>query len=123
MYTFAFEKLSVWQNTRKLAILIYKTTRNYPNDERFGLVSQLRRAIVSVSSNITEGSSRVTSKDQAHFYNTSYSSLMEVLSQVILSNDLEFINTEQYEELRTIIEGISIQLNALRNAALKKSKG
>ena len=121
MYTFAFEKLSVWQNTRKLAITIYKTTRNYPNDERFGLVSQLRRAIVSVSSNIAEGSSRVTSKDQAHFYNTSYSSLMEVLSQVILSCDLDFITFEQHETLRVMIEEISIQLNALRNAALKKA--
>jgi hypothetical protein len=46
MYTFAFEKLTVWQNTRKLAILIYKITRDFPDDEKFGLVSQIRRAIV-----------------------------------------------------------------------------
>ena len=121
MYTFAFEKLTVWQNTRKLVKSIYQITRNFPEDERFGLVSQVRRAIISVSSNIAEGSSRITCKDQAHFYNTSYSSLMEVLSQVILSCDLDFINMEQYDGLRKEIEEVLIQLNALRNAALKKA--
>ena len=121
MYTFAFEKLTVWQNARKLVKSVYLITRSFPKDERFGLVSQLRRAIISVSSNIAEGSSRITSKDQAHFYNTSYSSLMEVLSQVILSCDLDFISMEQYEALRVKIEEISIQLNALRNAAIKKA--
>lgn len=121
MYIFTFEKLTVWQNTRKLVKSIYLITRNFPEDERFGLVSQVRRAIISVSSNMAEGSSRITSKDQAHFYNTSYSSLMEVLSQIILSCDLDFINLEQYDGLRKEIEDVSIQLNALRNAALKKA--
>jgi four helix bundle protein len=121
MYTFAFEKLTVWQNTRKLVKSIYQITRNFPEDERFGLVSQVRRAIISVSSNMAEGSSRITSRDQAHFYNTSYSSLMEVLSQIILSCDLDFINLEQYDGLRKEIEDVSIQVNALRNAALKKA--
>ena len=120
-HIFSFEKLSVWQKTRKLSLLIYKITKDYPVDELFGLVSQLRRAIVSVSSNIAEGSSRLTSKDQAHFYNTSYSSLMEVLSQIILSYDLEFVTIEQYEILREKIEEISFQLNSLRNSALKRS--
>jgi len=122
MHTFAFEKLTVWQNTRKLAILIYKITRDFPDDEKFGLVSQIRRAIVSVSSNIAEGSSRITHKDQAHFYSISFSSLMEVLSQVILSNDLEFITQQHYETVREDIESISIQLNALRNASMNKLK-
>ena len=118
MYIFAFEKLAVWQNTRTLVKEIYEITRIYPADEKFGLVSQLRRAIISVSSNIAEGSSRNTKKDQAHFYGIAYSSLLEVLSQIILSGDLEFINTEQYESLREAVEQISFQLNALRNAAL-----
>ncbi len=119
MYTFAFEKLTVWQNTRTLVKEIYKITRSFPEDEKFGLVSQMRRAIISVSSNIAEGSSRSTKKDQANFYTIAFSSLMEVLSQVILSWDLEFINETQYNDLRTPIEEISIQLKALRNAALK----
>lgn len=118
MYTFAFEKLAVWQNTRTLVKEIYKTTRSFPEDEKFGLVSQMRRAIISVSSNIAEGSSRSTKKDQANFYTIAFSSLMEVLSQVILSWDLEFITENQYIALRNPIEEISKQLNALRNAAL-----
>jgi len=119
MYTFAFEKLTVWQKARKLVKEIYEISRVFPNDEKFGLVSQIRRATVSVSSNIAEGSSRNTKKDQAHFYGMAYSSLMEVLSQVILSCDLEFITEKQYEELRVSVEEISFQLNALRNAVLR----
>jgi four helix bundle protein len=119
MHTYAFEKLTVWQDTRGLVKLIYTTTRKFPEDEKFGLVSQIRRAIVSVSSNIAEGTARNTKKDQAYFYNIAYSSLMEVLSQVILSCDLEFITTDQYVELRASIEQISPQLNSLRNAAMK----
>ena len=121
MYTFSFEKLTVWQNTRKLVKEIYKITRYFPEDEKFGLVSQIRRATVSVCSNIAEGSSRNTRKDLTHFYGIAYSSLMEVLSQIILSFDLEFIDGGQYESNRNAIEEISIQLNALRNASLKKS--
>ncbi len=121
MYTFAFEKLTVWQNTRKLVKDIYEITKTFPDDEKFGLVSQLRRAIISVSSNIAEGSSRNTNKDQAHFYGMAYSSLMEVLSQIIVSSDLEFISLEQYESLRRSVEEISFPLNGLRNAALKTS--
>jgi four helix bundle protein len=122
MYTFAFEKLAVWQNTRKLVKETYTITRDYPEDEKFGLVSQLRRAIISVSSNIAEGSSRNTKKDQAYFYGIAYSSLMEVLSQLILSCDLEFLQTDQYESLRESVEQISFQLNALRNAAMTASQ-
>lgn len=119
MYIYAFEKLTVWQDTRGLVKQIYTITRQFPEDEKFGLVSQIRRAIVSVSSNIAEGTSRNTKKDQAYFYSIAYSSLMEVLSQVILSCDLEFISNEQYEVLRASVEHISVQLNALRNAAMK----
>jgi len=118
MHTFSFEKLTVWNNTRSLVKEIYTITRSFPEDEKFGLVSQMRRAIISVSSNIAEGSSRSTKKDQANFYTMAFSSLMEVLSQVILSCDLAFITDNQYNELRNPIEEISKQLNALRNAAL-----
>lgn len=122
MHTFGFEKLTVWQESRKLVKEIYLLSREYPDDEKYGLVSQIRRAVFSVSSNIAEGSSRVTYKDQANFYNKSFSSLMELLSQIILSHDLKFINESKYLELRSTIEQISNQLNALRNAALRKIK-
>lgn len=91
-------------------------TASFPNEEKFGLVSQMRRAVVSVSSNIAEGSARKTNKDQAHFYTTAYGSLIELLNQVILSLDLNYIESEQYSELRESISLISNQLNALRKS-------
>jgi four helix bundle protein len=118
MYTYSFEKLSVWQNSRELTKAIYLLTAKFPADEKFGLVSQMRRAVISVSSNIAEGSSRKTNKDQAHFYTTAYSSLVELLNQLILSKDIEFIHDEKYLELRKQIELISNQLNSLRKSAV-----
>jgi four helix bundle protein len=118
MYVYAFEKLNVWQNSRELTKDIYKVTKQYPSEEKFGLVTQMRRAMISVSSNIAEGSSRKTGKDQSHFYTISYSSLIELLNQIILSSDLEFINAEEYASLREKIELISNQINALKKSLL-----
>lgn len=120
MYTFSFERLDVWKNSRDLTKHIYQITQTFPGEEKYGLVSQLRRASVSIISNIAEGSSRSSVKDQAHFYNTAFSSLMEVLNQVIISNELEYISTDNYSELRKLIEKISNQLNSLRNSILTK---
>ena len=91
-------------------------TSVFPSEEKFGLVSQMRRAVISVSSNIAEGSSRKTEKDQAHFYTMAYSSLVELLNQLILSYDLEFLKEEKYVDLRNKVELISSQLNKLRKA-------
>ncbi|MDD2229247.1 MAG: four helix bundle protein [Candidatus Cloacimonetes bacterium] len=74
----------MWQNARKLVQKIYCLTKTLPAGERFGLTSQIQRAAVSVSSNIAEGASRKGYKDQAHFYQIAYASLMEVLCQLIL---------------------------------------
>ena len=120
MYKYSFEKLVVWQNARELTKELYKITSDFPSDERFGLVSQIRRAAISVSSNIAEGSSRKTEKDQAHFYTSAYSSLIELLNQLILSSDLDFLQEDKYLKLRERIELISNQLNNLRKATLNK---
>lgn len=118
MHTYSFEKLQVWQEIRKLTKEVYLVTINFPDFERFGLVSQMRRAIISVGSNIAEGSSRRTPKDQAHFYSISYGSLIELLSQLTVSLDLGYINDQQYTELRTSVEYISKQINYLSKAIL-----
>ncbi|HNQ68858.1 MAG TPA: four helix bundle protein [Bacteroidales bacterium] len=113
MYIYSFEKLNVWQNSRKLSFEIYQITKTFPEEERFGLISQMRRAAVSISSNIAEGCSRISKKEQKHFYTISYSSAIELLNQIILSLDLMVINNEQYVEIRSSIEQITNQLNAL----------
>ena len=116
MREYGFEKLLVWQEAKDFALLIYRLTQSFPDTEKFGLINQLRRAAISISSNIAEGSNRTTKNDQARFYSIAYSSLMEVLSQIIISKGLGFIENEQYYTIRQQIESISNKLNALKNA-------
>ncbi len=115
MHLFSFEKLDVWQKSRELIRAIYKLTKSYPEEEKYGLTSQLRRAAVSVANNVSEGSARRTPKDQAKFTTMSFSSLMEVLNMLIISVDLEFMEEKEYLELRPLIEEVANKLNALRN--------
>ncbi len=98
MHTYSFEKLEVWKEARELVVWIYAITKEYPAEEKFGLVIQLRRAAVSVVSNLAEGSSRKSAKDQAHFSQIAYSSLLEILTQLIVSGDLHFIPEEKVTE-------------------------
>lgn len=114
-YTYSFEKLEVWKESKELCILIYKLTESFPENEKFSLVSQLRRASISISSNIAEGSGRNSNKDKAHFTNIAFSSAIEVLNQIIISQELNFIKNEDYIKIRSKIECITNKLNSLRN--------
>ncbi|PIB27619.1 four helix bundle protein [Maribacter sp. 4U21] len=118
MRLFSFEKLKVWQKSRNLAIMIYKTTKVFPDDEKFGLISQMRRCAISISSNIAEGTGRHTAKDKARFTEIAYGSALELLNQTIVSNDLEFLTNENYELIRTELTEITAMLNALRKSQL-----
>ncbi len=120
MKLYSFEKLDVWQESRQLAKLIYTLTKSYPKEELFTSVSQMRRAAISVCSNITEGVGTETSKDQAKFSNIAFASLMELLNQTILSNDFGFLNYEDYNSVRDKIEHVSKMLSGLRNSQLAK---
>ena len=117
-HLFSFEKLQVWQETRLLSKLIYQTTESYPKSEIFGITSQMRRAAISISSNIAEGSGRTSKKDQAHFYQMAYSSGLELLNQLILSLDLGYIMEQQYIAMRLRMESISNKINALRKSCI-----
>jgi len=110
---FSFEKLEVWHDARELTKIIYKITKGFPDDERFGITNQMRRSVISVSSNIVEGSYRSTGKDKSNFMTIAYSSLMELLNQTIVSFDLLYINENQYKEIRTQIEKVSNKLSSL----------
>ena len=113
---FRFEKLEVWQDARHPNRMIYKTTRTFPADEQFALISQLRRASISVSSNIAEGSGRNSDKDFAHFLEQAYGSLMEVASQLYLALDEGYI---EETHLSAILE--EIRQEAAKIAALNRS--
>jgi four helix bundle protein len=118
MHTYSFEKLEAWQLSKKLVIRIYALTDKFPHSEKFGLVLQMRRSCISISSNLAEGSGRRSAKDQAHFYNLAYSSLMELLNQILIAGDLKWINDEDILECRKCCELISAKINALRRAIL-----
>lgn len=120
MYTFSFERLDVWKKSRQLTKSIYMQTRNFPDFEKFGLAGQIQRAVISISSNIAEGSSRKSKKEQVHFYNIAFSSLMETLNQIIISNDLEYIDNQSLVELRKEVHEISRMLNGLCNSINNK---
>lgn len=112
MREFYFEKLEVWKEARIFTREIYIFSKNFPDEEKFGLTSQIRRSAMSIAANIAEGSSRKTDKDKARFINVAYSSAIEVLNYLILSKDLEWLKEEEYIELREKIEKITNQLNS-----------
>lgn len=117
--TFTYHKLQVWHLAKVLVIEVYKVTNKFPVEERFGLVSQLNRAAVSVASNIAEGSGRTSRKDQAHYTQLAYGSLMEVACQLEIACDLGFIVEKVYLPIVISIETLSGKLSALRTAQLR----
>ena len=100
MKQYTFEKLDVWQDSRKLIKRVYQITQSFPVEEKYGLTSQIRRAAVSITSNLAEGSSRQSLKDQARFSILSYGSLMEVLNQLIIAVDLQYLDEESLKTIR-----------------------
>ena len=113
MKTFGFEKLQVWQKSRYLSTKIYRITAFFPSEEKFGITSQMRRAAISISSNIAEGAGRHSQTDQSRFTDIAFGSALELLNQCILSQDLGFINEEQYLELRQDLTEITAMLDGL----------
>jgi four helix bundle protein len=118
---FRIEKLDVWQRAIQFGQEIYAVTRTFPDDERFGLTSQLRRASVSVSSNIAEGSGRVSDADFARFVEIAYGSLMEVVSQTRIAKLQGFMSQSACEKLYNESEELARMLSGLRSTLVKKS--
>lgn len=113
---FNFEKLDVWQKAIDFADLIYQQTRSFPTDERFGLTNQMRRAAVSVSSNIAEGTSRMSQTDFARFVEIATGSVFEVVSQSFIGRRQGFLNTRQFQTLYGAAEEIGRMLSGLRRS-------
>ena len=121
MYVYSFEKLDVWIEAKEFIKQIYYVTSKFPDTEKFGLISQLRRASISIASNIAEGSARKSFKDKIHFSTIAFSSSVEVLNQLIISFELSFISETDYIELRKMLESITNKINALRNYQIEQS--
>jgi four helix bundle protein len=109
-----FTELKVWQRAHALVLAVYRLTASFPADERYGLTSQLRRATVSVPSNIAEGSKRRSNHEYAHFLNLAEGSLAEAAYQLILSRDLGYATPAAVEPLTAEADEVARMLNALR---------
>ena len=117
---FSFEKLDVWQESRILVKEIYILLRNFPAEEKYALCDQIRRAVVSVPSNIAEGSGRMSVKEKIHFLEVAFGSLMETFCQMQIARDLEYISDEQLLNVKAKVLQISKMLTGLRNSLLKR---
>ena len=118
--TFSFEKLEVWAAARELIVVVYKLVRMFPPEERYGLGDQLRRSVVSVASNIAEGSGRGSIKEKIHFIEISYGSLLEVYCQLQIALDLGYIRPEDLITIESKFESISKKLTGLRASFRKQ---
>lgn len=119
MDVFGFEKLDTWKMAKKLALDIYGITKNFPTAEQYGLASQMNRAAISVPSNIAEGVSRSSSKEQIHFLDIAYGSLMELTCQLSISEELGYITEDNHNQIRNSILILTKMLLKLK-ASLKQ---
>jgi len=113
----SYRDLHVYKKAHLLVIEIYKTTKNFPVDERFGLIDQMRRSSVSVTSNIAEGFARLTAKDKSNFYSIARGSLFELSSQLAISKDLGYISENKLNEFDVEAEEISRMIIGLMKSA------
>src|SRR5207244_13403626 len=115
---FNFEKLDVWQKAIDFANLVYNETRAFPAEKRFGLTNQMRRAEVSISSNIAEGSSRSSKSDFARFVEIATGSVFEVVSQAFIARRQSCLSEDQFRKIYTDAEELSRMLSGLRKSLL-----
>lgn len=114
MNEYSYQTLNVYKDAKALVIEIYRLLKSYPAEERYAICDQIRRAAISITSNIAEGMSRYSDKEKAHFLEIAYASMMEVDSQLDISVDLAYITHGQFANIREKINSVGKQLSALR---------
>lgn len=112
MKEYGFEHLDIWKISTELVIDIYQTSNKFPESERYGLISQIRRAVISIPSNIAEGNSRLGSKDKKRFIQIAYSSCIEVLNHLLISQKLGMVEEAEIMKYRVQINELTNKLNA-----------
>ena len=117
---FSYRNLRVYQQSKTFVVYIYELLQSFPKAENYALCDQLRRAVISIPSNIAEGMGRVSIKEQIHFIEISFGSLNEVMCQLELAYELNYITEEQLLKAETYYKEIAQMLSGLRN--LRKSK-
>jgi len=113
-----FRDLYAWQTSHELAVKTYTLTKHFPASEQFGLTNQIRRAVVSVASNIAEGFGRRTTADRLHFYGMARASLHEVQAQLLIAKDVAYLDAKDYK----ILEDCSIDCHKILTGLINKTK-
>ena len=108
-----FKDLKVWQKSHELTLEVYRITKSYPNEEKFGLVSQLRRSTSSIPTNLAEGFKRRSRKDFAHFVNMAEGSLEETKYTLFLSHELGYLDKNKLDRLNKIGDEVGRMLTGL----------
>ncbi|MDO8496471.1 MAG: four helix bundle protein [bacterium] len=111
----SFTDLNTWKESHNLVLMIYDVTKKFPKEEQFGLTNQLRRAVVSITSNIAEGFSRQSFKEKAQFYSMALGSLTEIQNQLLISRDIKYISHDVF----TKIAGQTVIASKLLNGLIK----
>ena len=117
---FAFEELEVYQIARQYVKNVYLLSEAFPAKEDFALTSQIRRAAVSITSNLAEGTSRFSLKDKSHFIEIAYGSLMETYSQIQVASDLEYISQDSMTQIAPLVKELRNKLSAVRKSYQEK---
>lgn len=120
--SYSFKNLNAYIEAKNLVRLVYAVISMLPQEERYALADQLRRAVISVPSNIVEGLNRISDKEKAHFLEIAYASLMEVYCQIDIATDLGYIDVEQNKTLEESINIVARLISGLRRSTLNKTK-
>ena len=122
MHLYAFERLDVWQVSRAFVKEVYRLLAQFPDFEMYNLTNQMRRAAVSVSLNIAEGTSRNSLKEQSRFSEVAYGSLLEVYCSLLIAKDLGYIDENDLSGISIRIQELSNKLNALKQSQIRRSE-
>ena len=117
-----YKDLEAYKESKTLVKMIYGLLRGFPREEQYALCDQLRRAVISVPSNLAEGSGRTSAKDQAHFLEMAFGSLMEVDCQIDIAHDLGYVSKEAQDQVEKQVKQVAALLSGLRNKAVERGK-
>ena len=122
-FQFQFEKLNAWQEARKLVVNVYQLLEKFPKTENYALSDQLRRAVLSVPSNIAEGTGRLAIKEQIHFLEIAYASLMELYCQLLIAVDLGYMTPEELQLVKRKVFTTSKLISGLHSSKVAQLNG
>lgn len=118
---YSYKNLDAYKEAKTLVLQVYSLLKQFPKEEQYALCDQLRRAVISVPSNIAEGSGRTSAKDQAHFFEMAFGSLMEVNCQIDIAHELGYISKDDVENIEKHVKSISALLSGLRRKIMGAS--